>query len=696
MESDFNPFFLLGAIANLILALAVLLLNTLPGALRSIAWAAFISSAWCLLYSGIAIGDGKPSTLILLIALIRNGAWIHVLTRLSPRDTQRRNFLLILAHAPWITGCVVVLASGPGSHATIPQPVLWVSMCAMISGLVVAEQAYRHTLKEFMDALRFIYAGIAGLFVFDLYFYAQTLLMENISDQTQAARGVISTLVPILLVIGLVRLQKTRLRFQVSRHLAFYTSSLIMSGTMLVLMAAGSFYIRQFGGSWSGMMQTVVIFVGTTATLLITTSSRTRAYLRVIISKHLFRHRYDYREEWLRLIQTLTSTSPSQSIYSLSIKSLAQIFDTTGGVLWTLHDNKEFVPTAHLQTPSITHTFRADAAVVGYLEQTRKVIVADEYSRHPDFYPDLELPSWMHAPPIWLLIPLLHRDKLIGIIALTEPSVQRRLSWEDFDILKTAGLQIASFLANEQTAHALLEAKQFDAYSRLTAFIMHDLKNLIAQQSLVVKNATKHKDNPAFVEDAINTIDNSVKRMSRLLDQLRQGHEQQEKTLINLQQLLMEAVRKCYGREPRPSLRMSDRPLYIETASEQLSMIIGHVIRNAQDATRSNGFIDVTLCERDGKACIEVEDNGIGMSQEFIRERLFRPFDTTKASKGMGIGAYQTREFIRQAGGDVEIHSQENVGTKFTIYLPLCEHDASNAQAETTDFMPASAPRNAT
>jgi len=678
MDSYLNPFFLLGAIANLILALAALFLNSIPGALRSIATAALISSIWCLFYSGLLFGDGSASTLILLAAMVRNGAWIHVLTRLSPRDTKRRNLMLLLAHAPWITGCFIVLASDKNANATIIQPVLWVSMCAMISGLVVTEQAYRHTLNEFMAALRFVYAGIAGLFVFDLYFYVQTLLMESVSEQTQAARGVVSALVPALIFIGLNQLQKTRLRFQVSRHLAFYTSSLIMTGTMLVIMAAGSFYLRKFGGSWSGMIQAVVIFAGSIATLLVSTSPRLRGYLRVVISKHLFRHRYDYREEWLRLIQTLTSTSPSQSIYALSIKSLAQIFDTTGGVLWTLHDNKEFVPQTHLNTPSISHTFRSDEAVVSYLEQTRKVIVADEFARHPDFYPELVLPAWMYAPPIWLLVPLLHRDKFIGLIALTQPNVPRRLSWEDFDILKTAGLQIASFLANEQTAHALLEAKQFDAYSRLTAFIMHDLKNLIAQQSLVVKNAAKHKDNPAFVEDAINTIDNSVKRMSRLLDQLKQGHEQQETTRINLQQLLMEAVRKCYGREPRPSLRMSDRPLYIETSSEQLSMIIGHVIRNAQDATKPNGFIDVTLDEHDGKARIDVEDNGLGMSQEFIRERLFKPFDTTKASKGMGIGAYQTREFIRQAGGDVEIHSEENVGSKFTIYLPLCEHDATS------------------
>jgi putative PEP-CTERM system histidine kinase len=680
METNLTLSFAVGAVANLVLTVAVLFFSFVPRVLRSLAMAAFVSAIWCLLHTLTHTASTLPPLFLLLVEMCRNGAWIHVLTQLSPSDSRSRRWMLGLAHLPWLLGCAILVyfRDSPQPDA-IYEPFLWISMCVTISGLVAVEQAYRHTLKDFMEALRFIYFGIAGLFVFDLYFYAQTLLMEKVSIDTYTGRGAISVVVPVLIIAGLNRLQRSHLRFQVSRHLAFYTSSLIMTGTMLVMMAIGSFYVREFGGSWGAVIQTALLFAGTVLTLTTVTSSRVRAHLRVVISKHLFRHRYDYREEWLRLIQTLTSTSQSQTIYTVSIKSLAQIFDARGGVLWTLHDNKEFIPAANLNAASISEGFTIDNPVVAYMEQTRKVIVADEYTRYPQYYPGLELPKWMHTPPLWLIVPLLHHDKLIGIIALTEPSLLRRLSWEDFDILKTAGLQIASFLANEQTSRALLESRQFDAYSRLTAFIMHDLKNLIAQQSLVVKNAAKHKDNPAFVEDAINTIDNSVKRMSRLLDQLRQGNEQQEKSRIHVQHLLMEAVRKCYGREPRPSLRMVEQPLYVETSTEQLSMIIGHVIRNAQDATPTTGFIDVTLSEHNGNACIEVEDNGVGMSQEFIRERLFRPFDTTKSSKGMGIGAYQTREFIRQAGGNVEIQSQENVGTKFTIYLPLCELDAGAA-----------------
>lgn len=678
METNLTLSFAIGAFAYLVLTVAVLFFSFAPKVLKSLALAAFISALWCLLHTGTNVSSSLPPVFLLLVEMCRNGAWIHVLTQLSPTDSRLRKLLLGLAHLPWLVGSAVLIYLRDSLHPdAIYEPFLWISMCVTISGLVAVEQAYRHTLKDFMEALRFIYFGIAGLFVFDLYFYAQTLLMEKINPDTYTGRGAISIVVPILIIAGLNRLQHNRLRFQVSRHLAFYTSSLIMTGTMLVMMAIGSFYVREFGGSWGNVIQTALLFAGTVLTLITMSSARIRAHTRVVISKHLFRHRYDYREEWLRLIQTLTSTSQSQTIYTVSIKSLAQIFDAGGGVLWTLHDNKEFVPTANLNAASIAEGFRVDDPVVTYLEETRKVIVADEYTRYPQYYPGLELPAWMHMPPMWLIAPLLHHDRLIGIIALTEPSLPRRLSWEDFDILKTAGLQIASFLANEQTSRALLESRQFDAYSRLTAFIMHDLKNLIAQQSLVVKNAAKHKDNPAFVEDAINTIDNSVKRMSRLLDQLRQGSEEQDNIRIHVQQLLMEAVRKCYGREPRPSLRMVERPLYVETSSEQLSMIIGHVIRNAQDATPTSGFIDVTLSEHNGSACIEVEDNGVGMSQEFIRERLFKPFDTTKSSKGMGIGAYQTREFIRQAGGNVEILSQENVGTKFTIYLPLCELDVA-------------------
>jgi len=198
---------------------------------------------------------------------------------------------------------------------------------------------------------------------------------------------------------------------------------------------------------------------------------------------------------------------------------------------------------------------------------------------------------------------------------------------------------------------------------------MHDLKNLIAQQALVVENAAKHKENPAFVEDAIKTIDNSVGRMSNLLRKLQQ-QETIDVERLQLHKILIDAVKKCQSNRPPPSLRLETQSLKVEADRDHLTMILANIIKNAQEATAASGFVDVTLREDGKNATITVEDNGAGMDSEFVQNRLFKPFDTTKSGKGMGIGVYQTREFIAGLGGRVEVESTVNEGTTFTITIP--------------------------
>jgi len=259
---------------------------------------------------------------------------------------------------------------------------------------------------------------------------------------------------------------------------------------------------------------------------------------------------------------------------------------------------------------------------------------------------------------------------VLGFAVLTESKTFGKLTWEDIDLLKTAGRQVASYLAQQEAAQALAEARQFDAYHRLTAFIMHDLKNLIAQQSLVVKNAARHKHNPAFIEDVIRTVDNSVTRMSQLLDQLNRGESQERPKRVALRDLLIDLTAKHGLAQPVPQLQVLEDGLEVLADPQGLAAILGHVVRNAQEASAREGHVHVRLRRGGANAIVEIEDNGSGMEPAFVSERLFRPFDSTKGSKGMGIGAYQVRESVRAAGGSVEVISAPGKGTTFRICLP--------------------------
>jgi putative PEP-CTERM system histidine kinase len=180
----------------------------------------------------------------------------------------------------------------------------------------------------------------------------------------------------------------------------------------------------------------------------------------------------------------------------------------------------------------------------------------------------------------------------------------------------------------------------------------------------VVHNAEKHKRNPEFVDDAIATIANSVDRMSRLLVQLTQGQAAEQRRSVDLADLLARVVQRAANRLPHPTLKViSD--CSTEADPDRLIMVLDHVIRNAQDATGENGEVEIELdCEAQAPR-IHVRDNGIGMDETFQRDRLFRPFDTTKGSKGMGIGAYQAREYLRSLGGEVSVSSAPGQGTTF-------------------------------
>ena len=200
---------------------------------------------------------------------------------------------------------------------------------------------------------------------------------------------------------------------------------------------------------------------------------------------------------------------------------------------------------------------------------------------------------------------------------------------------------------------------------------MHDLKKLIAQQSLVVENAHKHKDKPEFIDDAIRTVDSGVARMKRVLEQLKQGAPMQAASRIEVGKLVMEAASQCADRRPEPRAVIGEERLWIRADRERLLAALIHAIRNAQDATATDGSIRVTVEPCNGECAIRVIDTGKGMEREFIETRLFKPFDSTKGTSGMGIGAYQVRETVRASGGELHVESVVGEGTRVSIVLPL-------------------------
>jgi putative PEP-CTERM system histidine kinase len=411
-------------------------------------------------------------------------------------------------------------------------------------------------------------------------------------------------------------------------------------------------------------------------------SASFRARVKVSLTKAFSRYKYDYRSEWLRLISTL-SESDFGNVGETSVRAVAQIVSSPGGNLWIWDPSHDcYVEKGSWRSElSNPPPIPKDSVLVKFLEKTQWVVDLEEMKRNPGLYSGLNIEDVVDGD-WWLIVPIYLDKSLYGIVALLRPQFIASLNFEDHDLLRTVGRHVAMHVNQAEIDKRLSENSQFQAYNRLTAFLMHDLNNLVAQLSLVIKNAERHRKNPMFVDDAINTIANSTTRMRQLMRQLRSSSRPAQIQQVDLQEILRNVRENCKTRTPVPRLEACDFPVHVNADRERLSTVFEHLVRNGQDATPGDGELSIRMTAREGKVEVSIRDTGEGMTDDFIRDRLFKPFDSTKGSEGMGIGAYQAKEYIQSLGGEVKVSSEIGKGTEFTVRLDLSAKSSDAALAK--------------
>jgi putative PEP-CTERM system histidine kinase len=610
-----------------------------------------------------------------------------------------------LIHAAGITisviAGIVLLIVGFSVFGTMVLPSvvgfdLRISLFLLMSlmGLVLTEQIYRNSPLASRWSIKYLCLGLGGMFAYDFYLYADALLLKGFDENIWGARGYINTIIVPLLAISAARNPQWSLDIYVSRNFVFHGASIFGAGVYLIAMAGGGYYIKHFGGDWGGLAQLTFLFGAIILLFALLFSGQLRAQLRVFLSKHFFNYRYDYREEWLRLMQTLSETRIDSSINKAVINAMARIVESPAGLLWLQQDGDNYRLVESRNLPKTVASGTEDnQSLVTFLKERKWVIDLKELDAEKESYPGLVLPKWVtEFENAWLIVPLFlssgleirdhSRDKdpaveLLGFVVLSEPNVNVQVNWEVRDLLLTTGRQCAGYLALQKANERLLDARQFDAFNRLSAYVVHDLKNVIAQLSLVVSNAERHRNNPEFVDDAFATVANASKKMERLLAQLRKGRldVDERRKQIDLDKLLRVVIKEHEVLRPIPNYQGYANPVAVVANDDRLAAVIGHLLQNAQEATAETGSITITLEQQGEWAVIKIKDTGCGMDEEFIRKSLFRPFKTTKGNAGMGIGVYESREFLLSIGGRLEVSSAPGVGTCFSLYLPLAQHD---------------------
>jgi putative PEP-CTERM system histidine kinase len=634
--------------------------GTLPR--KPLAAALGMTALWALAVAGI--GEEDLATQIALGA--RNLAWLAFMIIVQRRGGIERPPAAIGT----VYGVVaVIILIKLALHATaVATPEVAASalaaaqllgMMVAVAALVLVQALYNSVNPERGSGLRPVVLAMGAMWLVDVNLLSVAYLTSTWPAALAALRGLAMALIAITVAAGLQR--RGDWPMQISRTVAYQSLSLVAIGLYFALLALATTAIAAIGGANARLLQTAFVFGSTAAILTLVSSTWLRAWIKVKLAKHFFRHRYDYRAEWMRFTETLGEPEDNAPLDERIVKALADLTDSPAGVL--------LVPDGEVLTIGATWNVdraslpaglgadwaqaRIDATLVLEMDAAgRRVVPAS-------------VQDWTSA---WAAVPLPHHKKLAGMILLARPPVPRALDWEDFDLLKAAGRQLASYLAEERAQAALAEAQRFDEFNRRFAFIMHDIKNLVSQLTLVARNAERHADNPAFRADMVATLHDSAGRMNDMLARLSQHHAARGDAPVATPLVpLVRRMAKARRAQHRVDVRASGDPLAIVEPA-LLETLLGHLIQNAIEASDSNAPVEIEVGTIEGEARIEVIDQGCGMSPAFVREKLFKPFVSSKPG-GFGLGAFEAQKLAAEMGGRIEVDSAEGRGTRFAVVL---------------------------
>jgi len=639
--------------------------------------ASMASAAWCALSAGF----GSEHGVAVIAALVRNLALIATIFSLFAADGRSasmkpvRPVILALVLVQLLQPFVVLAGSSAEAGRTAIEARLLIDMLVAIGALMLLHNLYAGAASALRPVLRWTGMALTGIFAYDLNLHAINYLGGATPPLLKDLRGLFAGVMAVLFALGM-NAAGPRVQFSPSRAVTFRTLSLLLIGGYLALMALVSKSLALLGGDIARASQAVFVVAAIAGAAAVLPSARLRGWLRVTATKHLFQHRYDYRQEWLRFTRTIGhSGAAGASLEERVVKALADITESPAGLLLMPNEQAQLELTARWNWPMIAVPAVAGEPVLSsLLEQRNLVLALDEARAGIDHHGETRhVPGWlMEAEDAWALVPLIHFDRLVGVIVLGRPRNPRQLDWEDFDLLRVAGQQLASYLSEQAGQQALMDPSRFDEFNRRMAFVMHDIKNLVSQLSLLAANAEKHADNPAFRADMLVTLRNSADKLSALLARLgRYGSGQvATRVPIDLVELARAVAARFAGVHPVALTR--EAPVCVMGNREALEQALIHLVQNAVDASEAGSPVFLDVSSEGLTGTIEVVDSGDGMSPEFVRAGLFKPFVSSKAG-GFGIGAFEARELVRAMGGRISVESREKLGTRFAVALPLAE-----------------------
>jgi putative PEP-CTERM system histidine kinase len=672
MTSDLPAIVVLHGITAAVYALLAALILARPPLSRTGAWLAFAcaaTAAWAATFALALSSQALVGHFAAWLEVGRSAAWYGFILHLYRRSvgseeqvssafkTMGLLALLVLGGTPLLDWF-----GGP-ANASLQSLSTAIRLGFAICNVLLLENLYFNTPAESRWHINLLCIALGGVFLYDLLLYADGVLFHRLSFGLVEARAPATILAAPLIALAAVRNRRWAIDIHLSRDVVFHSFTLIASGIFLLAIALIGEVFRRGGSEWGRVAETSLIFAAVLAVAVTLTSGSARSRIKSIVVENFFSSRYDYRREWMRCIDALTAPEAFVALHKRAIRAAAEVVDSPAGALFVRPpQDVAFQWAGSWNMPAVTTPVPPGHPLVAKFRDGDWIVRLDEHTEADCWIPEL--------PRSWVVLPLNHFGTLIGFVVLARSRAQFKLDREAYDLLRVIGREIASRVAEQRAMQVLTQTQQLREYSQRFAFVIHDIKNVSGQLSMLLTNAEVYADNPEFQRDMLATVRASVGKITRLLTRLQVERQERDHALITPAERLRDLVDTCQTTRHREVV-FSDRSGGAGAAidPDAFDAVTTHLLNNAVEASAPGTPVRVDLRVEAHGVVVDIIDSGDGMAPEFVRDELFRPLRSTKGD-GHGIGAYQARELLRDAGGDLLVLSRPRAGTTMRIILP--------------------------
>lgn len=544
--------------------------------------------------------------------------------------------------------------------------------------LLNLERTFRASVGTMRWRIKFMLLGVGVLFIVRTYTSSQALLFRAADLSLQTVDSITLLLASGLVTRALFRTGHFDLEVYPSQSALQKSLTILLAGVYLVIIGVLAKVMAHFGGDVAFAPKAFLLLLSLVILAVGLQSDRARLYLRRFVSRHFHRPLYDYRVVWIKFTEGSASSFEQAELCRSLARLTADTFDALSVTIWLSNEKQNGFVLAD-STSLATGTTSTAAG-----QEISAPNVLEHFVTHPDpvDFETIEAtwaatlresnPSQFPHGGHRVCIPLIRHGEIVGLLVVGDRVTGTPFSVEDFDMLKCIAEHSTASLMNVRLSRQLLQAKELEAFQTMAAFFVHDLKNAASTLNLMLQNLPIHFDDPAFRQDALRGMGKTVSHINGLISRLSVlRHELKiNPVAANIADIVNQAVA---GLEIAGAARFVKQlpnlpPVLVDV--EQIQKVVTNLALNASEATGRGGEVKIAAAFADDEVVLSVEDNGCGMSAEFVQKSLFRPFQTTKKN-GLGIGMFQSKMIIEAHGGKISVVSEPGKGSTFRIHLPV-------------------------